>query len=90
VTEQIPTRVVMYASTSGSMERIAEFQWFPHHGVTLQVFEPKWGALAQDYYQNGVPFDAEMRRVPRTESETFMRALVQHKKMSYCSFIDES
>lgn len=90
MTDRTPTRVVLYSYASGAAEEAAEFRWAPGSGVSLTVVHPEWGALAQRYYDDGAPFDAERRTVPRSEAETFMRALVQPRNATYAQFVDES
>ncbi|GLY78918.1 hypothetical protein [Actinoallomurus iriomotensis] len=84
-----PTRVTLYARATEA-ERVAEFRWSPESGVSLTVFDPEWGALARDYYENGVPLIRENRRVPAGEGAAFMRALLERRNMSYYSLVDES
>lgn len=90
MTSETPSRVVLYAMASGSPRPAAEFRWSPETGVSMTVIDPKWGGLAQEYYERGVPYDAEQRAVPRTEAETFMRALLQPLNATYYGFVDES
>jgi hypothetical protein len=85
-----PTRVVLYTLASGLPRPAAEFRWSPGEGVSLTVVDPDWGRLAERYYANGVPYDAERRVVPRSEPEAFMRALVQPRNATYSRFVDES
>jgi hypothetical protein len=85
-----PTRVVLYSFASGAPRAAAEFRWTPGAAVSLTVLDPEWGSLAERYYQQGVPYDIERRVVPPSESETFMRALVQPKSSTYSRFVDES
>jgi hypothetical protein len=85
-----PTRVVLYSYASGTAEAVAEFRWSTESGVSLTVFDPVQGRLAQDYYDRGAPFDAERRAVVPSEGPTFMRALVQPSRSTYSRFVDES
>ena len=68
--------------------RVAEFRWQPGQAVSLTVLDPEWGALAQDFYDNGVPVGAG--RVSPEAGPEFMRALLQRFRMSYYKFVDES
>lgn len=88
--EHIPTRVVLYSYATGTAEAVAELRWSPGSGVSLTVVDPEQGGLAQQYYDEGVPFDAEQRLVHREEAATFMRALVQPTTATYSQFVDES
>ncbi|GAA3736947.1 hypothetical protein [Micromonospora maritima] len=88
MTEQAPTRVGLYTFAQHTSRRVAEFRWEPGRAVTLDVLDPEWGALAQDFYDNGVPAGPERVR-PETGPE-FMRALLQRFRMSYYKFVDES
>ncbi|MGI5228211.1 hypothetical protein [Actinoallomurus sp. CA-142502] len=90
MSDNAPTRVALYVSASGTDERVAEFRWSPGSAVELTVFDPDWGTLAEQYYRRGVPLVTEMRTVPRSEAEAFMRALLEPRSMSYYEFVDES
>lgn len=85
-----PDLIAMFAITSGEPERMAEFRWSAEAGVTLTIFKSEWGRVAQQYYDHGVPDRAEMKVVPRSEGQTFMRVLATLDQGSYCSFIVES
>jgi hypothetical protein len=85
-----PTRVTLYANTTEGRRAAATFRWNPHQGVTLEVLDPTWSQLAKRYYEQGAPYDAEMRPVKPAEGETFMRALLQPSRMTYYQFVDES
>ena len=56
--------------------------------MSLNILYPKWGALAQSFYDNGVPNGPD-RVLPATGPE-FMRALLRRFRMSYYTFVDES
>ncbi|MGK5442137.1 hypothetical protein ACSNN7_09980 [Micromonospora sp. URMC 105] len=88
MTEQAPTRVALYTFAQHTNRRVAEFRWQPGQAVSLAVLDPEWGALAQDFYDNGVP--AGSGRVPPQSGAEFMRALLQRFRMSYYKFVDES
>lgn len=89
--DKTPVRVALYTWGKGDdRNRAAEFQWSPENGVSLTVFDPEWGRLAQDYYDNGVSLERERRMVSRDDGPTFMRALLQPWNMSYYRFVDES
>jgi hypothetical protein len=88
--EEVPTRVVLYSYAARTPEAVAEFLWSPGSEVSLTVLDPEQGRVAQQYYDEGVPFDAEQRLVHREEAATFMRALVQPRRTTYSQFVDES
>jgi len=88
MTEQALTRVALYAYVQHTNRRVAEFRWQPGHPVSLTVLDPKWSALAQDFYDNGVPVGAE--RVPPEAGQDYLRALLQPFRMGYYKFVDES
>jgi hypothetical protein len=85
-----PTRVVLYSYASGRPQAVAEFRRSPQSGVSLNLIDPVQGSLAQEYYERGVPYDAERRLVTRDEPATFMQALVQPQQSTYSRFVDES
>jgi hypothetical protein len=89
-TTEAPTRVVLYSYASGRPHAAAEFRWSPDAGVSLTMIDPVQGSLAEEYYERGVPYDAERRLVTRSEPATFMRALVQPQRSTYSRFVDES
>jgi hypothetical protein len=76
-------------SADAERVRAAEFTWSPESGVSLTVFYDEASGLAREYFDEGIPYRAEMRVVSRTESATFMRALVQPSISSYHRFVDE-
>ncbi|WP_144056859.1 hypothetical protein [Micromonospora lupini] len=88
MTEQAATRVALYTFAQHTNRRVAEFNWQPGQPVSLTILDPEWGAVAQDFYDNGVPVGAE--RVPPEAGAEFMRALLQRFRMSYYKFVDES
>lgn len=88
MTEQVPTRVALYTSARHTSRRVAEFRWQPGQAVSLDILDPEWGALARDFYDNGVPVGSG--RVPPQAGPDFMRALLQRFRMSYYRFVDES
>lgn len=88
MTEQVPTRVALYAYARHTSRRVAEFRWHPGQAVSLDILDPEWGALARDFHDNGVP--AGPGRVPPQAGPEFMRALLQVARMSYYRFVDES
>ncbi|MEU4471906.1 hypothetical protein [Micromonospora sp. NPDC023888] len=88
MTEQAPTCVALYTLAQHTNRRVAEFRWQPGEAVSLSVLDPDWGALAQDFYDNGVPIGAG--RVPPEAGREFMRALLQRFRMRYYRFVDES
>ncbi|MET0419776.1 MAG: hypothetical protein ABW022_27480 [Actinoplanes sp.] len=88
MTEQALTRVALYTFAQHTNRRVAEFRWQPGQAVSLTVLDPEWGALAQDFYDNGVPVGAG--RVSPEAGPEFMRALLQRFRMSYYKFVDES
>ena len=85
-----PTRVTVYVTTPEARITAARFRWSSDAGVTVEVLDPEWGEIAQRWYDNGMPFDRERRRVTRDEPETFMRALVQPSRSTLYHFADES
>lgn len=89
-TTETPTRVVLYSFASGEPRAAAEFRWNPGSGVVLTVIDPVEGEIARRVHENGVPFEAEGRRVPASEGPLFMQALVQPSSSSYTRFVDES
>lgn len=89
-TGRTPTRVILYSYAKGTPMAAAEFRWSPGSGVTLTIMEPDEGVIAQRYYEQGVPFEAERRLVLPSEGATFMRALVQPSRSSYTRFLDKS
>ena len=88
--DRTPTRVVLYSIAKGTPQAAAEFRWSPDSGVTLTIMDPVEGVIAQRCYEEGVPFEAERRRVLPREGATFMRALMQPSRSSYTQFRDES
>lgn len=90
MTGPTPTRVSLYAYAASDEHPVAEFRWSPASGVTLNVLNPDWSRLAEDYFTRGVPLDREQRVVPAAEGETFMRALLEPRQMTYYGFRDES
>lgn len=90
MTTETPTRVVLYSYASGRPKPAAEFRLSSDSGVSLTVIDPAQGTLAEEYYERGVPYDAERRLVTRSEPATFMRALVQPQQSTYSRFVDES
>ncbi|WP_040833573.1 hypothetical protein [Nocardia brevicatena] len=81
----------MFASKSGEPERVAEFRWSASSGVTVDIFDGSaWGRLARQYYEQGIPDYADMRLIPRSDGEMFMRALAASSPGSYYSFVVES
>jgi hypothetical protein len=87
---EAPTRVVQYSYATGRPEAAAEFRWSPESGVRLTVIDPVEGEIAQRYFENGLPFEAERRLVAPSEGPVFMRALVQPSRSSFTRFVDES
>lgn len=88
MTEQAATRVALYTFAQHTNRRVAEFRWQPGQPVSLTVLDPEWGAVAQDFYDNGVPVGAQ--RVSPEAGPEFMHALLQRFRMSYYKFVDES
>ncbi|MEU8181129.1 hypothetical protein AB0B85_01290 [Micromonospora sp. NPDC049044] len=88
MTEQAPTRVALYSFAQHTNRRVAEFRWQPGQPVSLDILDPQWGALARDFYDNGVPAGPD--RVLPQSGPDFMRALLQRFRMSYYKFVDES
>lgn len=88
MTEQAPTCVALYTFARHTNLRVAEFRWQPGQAVSLTVLDPKWGTVAQNFYDKGVPLGAG--RVPPAAGAEFMRALLQRFRMSYYKFVDES
>lgn len=84
-----PRLIAVYAVTTGAPERVAEFRWAPETGVSVTVFEPKWGDVARYYYDNGVPDRDRMRAVTPEEGPAFMSALAGLRPASYCRFVVE-
>lgn len=87
--ETTPSIVSVYAATTGLPERVAEFRWSVTAGVTLRIFEETWGRLALQYYEKGVPDQANDTIIPRVDGEAFMKALASLRSGSYCSFVVE-
>ncbi len=79
----------MFALKQGAPERVAEFRWSTATGVVLNVFDTGWGEIARQYFEQGVPDDAEMRLIPRSDGRAFMKALATLDRGSYCSFVVE-
>lgn len=82
-----PHLITMYAITSGEPESVAEFRWSATSGVTLTVSASEWGRIARMYYDDGIPDRTEMKMIPRTNGEEFMRALADLKLGSYCYLV---
>lgn len=88
--QSVPSRVVLYANQPHPRVRAAVFTWSPERGVQLEVVDPKWGAVAEKRYNEGVLLDGENRLVRKEEGAAFMSALVQPTRMTYYSYVDES
>jgi hypothetical protein len=86
----VPTRVGQYMLAASGRTRVAEFRWRRELGVSLVVFDPRNGRVAQEFFDHGVPLDGEDRLVPRAEPENFMRALLQPRRTSYFQYVNES
>jgi hypothetical protein len=86
----VPTRVVLYAHITGEPRAAAEFRWSEGSEVSLTVLDPEWGALAEEFYANGVPVRTEQRLVTRSDAPAFMRALLEPLNATYYGFVDES
>jgi hypothetical protein len=86
----VVTRVVLYSYASGAPSRVAEFRWSAADGVTLDIDDPEWGSVAEQYLADGVYSHDEDRRVEASDGEAFMRALVQSDQSTYVRFVDES
>jgi hypothetical protein len=80
----------LYSYASGSAARAAEFRWSAADGVTLTVFDPEWGAIAERYMAEGIASHAMRRPVLPLDGENFMRTLVQPSQSTYVRFVDES
>jgi hypothetical protein len=89
-TSPTPARVTVYVTTPEALFTAARFRWSSDAGVTVEVLDPEWGEIAQVWYDKGMPFDQERRRVTRDEPETFMRALAQPSRSTLYHFADES
>lgn len=91
VSEDAPTRVVLYTWGPGDRVPAAEFRWSEDSGVTLTIINSDWGRFAQEVYDNGVLLRAERALVLPSAGPEFMRALLQpFWRMSYYAFVDES
>src|SRR3989442_7208357 len=69
-----PTGVTVYVNTPEARVTAARFRWSPAEGVTVEVPNQEWGEIAQRWYDDGIPFDQQRRKVTRDEPEAFMRA----------------
>ncbi len=81
--------ISLHAVTAGKTVRAAEFRWSPGNDVTLTVMDPRWGSLAQHYYDHGVPDRASLTAVDRAAGAEFMSALARLQLGSYCHLIVE-
>lgn len=90
MTAAAPTRVVLYSYGTGAPEPAAEFRWQPGGSVSLTVLDPKWSALAEDWFAHGVPVPAEQRRITHDDAPAFMQALLLPLNATYYRFVDES
>jgi hypothetical protein len=90
MTEQTPTRVVLFAIGPDDERAVAEFRWSPESGVVLEVIDHDDAWIAQRYFDEGVPLDAARRLVPRTDGPAFMRALTQPSRSTAMRFVDLS
>jgi hypothetical protein len=81
----VPCLVVLYVVRTGRLG--AEFSWGPRSGVSLRVFDDKWGDLARQDYDEGVSSYAEDRMIPREEGEAFMRALLEPSQSSIARYV---
>ncbi|GGL43654.1 hypothetical protein [Nocardia jinanensis] len=55
----------------------------------MTVMDPRWGSLAQHYYDHGVPDRASLTAVDRAAGAEFMSALARLQLGSYCHLIVE-
>ncbi|WP_086829088.1 hypothetical protein [Allokutzneria sp. NRRL B-24872] len=90
MTDKTPTLVTLYAYASGEPKRAAEFRWSETDGVTVTVVDPEWGVVGKQFYDEGVLWREQARRVRPSEGPDFMHALLSRTSMSYFGMVDES
>ncbi|MFE3194066.1 hypothetical protein ACFXHA_34030 [Nocardia sp. NPDC059240] len=92
MTDSAPTVVGLYSFMRGApLQRVAEFRWDPKGGVSLTVFDVEQGYPFQEWFEAGIPSEADDRVVMPSEGERFMRALIwPTRQMGYHRIWNES
>jgi hypothetical protein len=88
--EAAPSLVVLYALATGRPVAVAAFRHDAAAGVTVEVRDEEWGAVARRYADHGVRSLCRGRVIQPHEGAAFMRALVEPRLLSYYAFVDES
>lgn len=90
VSETHPTIVAVYELVATDFERVAEFRLTESGTVTLTLDEPDGCPLAQNWFDHGVRVPGRPEPVTPTAGHTFLEAVLQPRRMSYCRVVDES
>ncbi|MEU7633275.1 hypothetical protein AB0C34_25395 [Nocardia sp. NPDC049220] len=85
-----PTLVAVYELVAEGFQRVAEFRLSPQDQVALTLTDSEGCPQAEQWYHEGVEMLDDGRLVMPDEGPTFMHALLQPFRMSYCRIVDES